>query len=95
MTHPRGGVKKVSNSLEEEACKLHGWTYCDASGRTEPVEAPKAAPEPVVYEHGPIQGADYDERAALIAEAERQGIHIDRRWGMERLWQAVHGKSYE
>lgn len=40
--------------------------------------AAQAAPERVV-----------DEKAALIAEAERRGIVIDKRWGIERIGLAL------
>lgn len=50
----------------------------DAEEELAVMGAAQAAPERVV-----------DEKAALIAEAERRGIVIDKRWGIERIGLAL------
>lgn len=59
-----------------------------------PCDAPAADPEPAAPAADPGDGDDADDageptRAELLAEAERRGIAVDRRWGVERLLAAL------
>jgi len=63
-------------------------------------EEDKAKGEPADGEHEPDQAnedplvaaAEVNERAALVAKAEREGTKIDGRWGLAKLRDVVNGK---
>ena len=50
-----------------------------------------AAPAPPIVEAPAPEPSDAVTRADLLAEAERRGIDVDKRWGAERLMRALEG----
>ncbi len=52
-----------------------------APAEVQPEPEPEAPAEPVVEPDA--------ERAALLAEAEARGVHVDKRWGVARLREAL------
>ena len=71
------GKRVIVATVEEEAA--HGVQVVEQSTETAPIAA--------------AEKSDADERAELLAQAESGGIKVDRRWGIDRLREAVNGND--
>lgn len=69
------GKRVIVATAEDEA--EHGIANVQQSPETAPIAA--------------AEKSDADERTALLAQAESGGIKVDRRWGIDRLREAVNG----
>lgn len=71
------GKRVIVATAEEEAA--HGVQVVQQSKETAPIAA--------------AEKSDTDERAELLAQADAGGIKVDRRWGIDRLREAVNGND--
>lgn len=85
MTHPKGGVMKIENSMQEESCLLHGWTYCDPPGAKPVKQEPALSTTSVQF----VNHTPPDCQPSLTERAERVGLKVDRRWSGARLKREV------
>ncbi len=78
MEHPKHGRMPVYDTSAVKQHEAWGWTAVEEV-------AAEPAPEPVAS----VPESEEDERYRLISLAETRGVHIDRRWGLERLRAAL------
>ena len=74
MEHPKHGRMPVYDTSAIKQHEAWGWTVVE-----------EVAEEPAAI----VPESEEDERYRLISLAETRGVHIDRRWGLERLRAAL------
>lgn len=98
VTHD-SGERKIVYSAEEEAALGDGWTVPDFVAPVKHADSPSFAEYPKwvgsvivqsAEEESALLGTDtLDERAALIAQAEAEGVKIDKRWSDDKIRAAL------
>lgn len=86
----RNGVyRAVANEAEEEAAKAEGWTDYTSDRERGSVTVQVTGDTPIEVVAVEVAAAPFDEKPALIAQAEQRGIKVDARWGVKRLKEAL------
>lgn len=96
MSYPKWLFSKNGNVLlkneEEENALVGKWFDSPAKVIFKKIEKEPEEEVLLTDEEAESRHVQVTERLELLAEAERNGIEVDRRWGLKRLQDAVANK---